>query len=87
MPGDKLPRFADLNKHCLKPALEELNQITDYVVTIGAIKKGRSIDQLLLTWMRKSPEAAHAAAVEREASRVGRAARRTRCVEVILDRE
>lgn len=87
VPGDKLPRFADLNKHCLKPALEEINQITDYVVTIGAIKKGRSIERLLLTWMRKSPEAMRVAAAEREASRVGRAARRTRCVEVILDQE
>jgi plasmid replication initiation protein len=84
VPGDKLPRFADFNKHCLKPALEEINQLTDYAVSVGVVKRGRSVDKLLLTWMKKSPESVRAAAAERERSRIGRAARRKGSVEVIV---
>jgi hypothetical protein len=84
VPDDKLPRFADFNKHCLKPALDEINQLTDYAVSVGVVKRGRSVDKLLLTWMKKSPEAVREAATERERSRIGRAERRKGSVEVIV---
>ena len=84
VPKDKLPRFADLNKHCLKPAVEEINQLTDYVVSIGVVKRGRAVEKLVLTWMKKAPDAVQLAAEERNRSRIGRSARRKGSVEVIL---
>jgi len=35
VPKGKLKRFADFNKHCLKPAVAEINQITDYLARIS----------------------------------------------------
>lgn len=84
VPKNKLPRFADLNKHCLKPAVEEINQLTDYAVTIAVVKRGRSVEKLVLTWLKKSPEAVQIAAQERQQSRIGRSARRKGTVEVIF---
>ena len=84
VPDDKLPRYADFNKHALQPALEEINQLTDYVVTVGAVKRGRTVEKLVLTWLKKAPEAAKAAAEERARSRIGRSVRRAGRIEVIV---
>lgn len=78
-----LPRFADFNKHCLKPSLAEVNQLTDFTVTAGLIKKGRSVAQILLTWYAKEGDALREARAERERHRAGRSARRQNRVEVI----
>lgn len=84
VPDDKLPRYADFNKHALQPALEEINQLTDYVVTVAAVKRGRTVEKLQLTWLKKSPEALKSAADERSRSRIGRSVRRHGKIEVIV---
>lgn len=84
VPKDKLERFADFNKHCLKPALDEINQLTDYAVSVAVIKRGRTVEKLNLTWLKKSPDAVKAAQVERAHSRIGRSARRKGSIEVIV---
>ena len=83
VPDGKLERFADFNKHCLKPALDEVNHLTDFIVEVLAIKNGRSVHSLQLTWFKKSPAEMKAAFDEREKSRVGRAARWNGSVELI----
>ena len=83
VPEDKLDRFADFNKHCLKPALEEVNHLTDFEVGVIAIKKGRTVEKLGLSWMKKSPRALQRAFDEREKSRVGRKARWKGDIEVL----
>jgi plasmid replication initiation protein len=83
VPEGKLERFADFNKHCLKPALDEVNHLTDFIVEVLAIKNGRSVHSLQLTWFKKSPAEMKAAFDEREKSRVGRAARWNGSVELI----
>jgi plasmid replication initiation protein len=83
VPEGKLDRFADFNKHCLKPALAEVNQLTDFNVEVMAIKKGRTVEKLRLAWFKKSPAQLRAAHDEREKSRVGRQARWHGSVEVI----
>ncbi|MBA4174395.1 MAG: replication protein RepB, partial [Hyphomicrobium sp.] len=75
VPEGKLDRFADFNKHCLKPALAEVNQLTDFTVEVMAIKKGRTVEKLRLAWFKKSPAQLRAAHDEREKSRIGRQAR------------
>ena len=79
----KLDRFADFNKHCLKPALEEVNHLTDFVVDVMAIKKGRAVEKLQLSWFKKAPAEMRAAFDEREKSRVGRQVRWRGSVDVI----
>lgn len=72
---DKLERFADFNKYCLKPALAEVNQLTDFVVEIAVVKRGRAVEKLHMTWFKKSASELKRAHDERERSRVGRHAR------------
>jgi hypothetical protein len=50
----KLKRFADLHRYALRPTLREVNGLTDYAVEIGMIKKGKRVQQLLLTWGKKA---------------------------------
>jgi len=83
VPEDKLDRYADFNKHCLKPALEEVNHLTDFEVSVIAIKKGRTVEKLGMSWIKKSPKALQRAYDEREKSRVGRQARWRGSVEVL----
>lgn len=83
VPKKKLERFADFNKHCLKPALAEVNQLCDFTVDVMPVKKGRTVEKLMMTWMKKSPEALQLAYDERERSRVGRRARRDGQVDMI----
>jgi plasmid replication initiation protein len=75
VPEGKLERFADFNKYCLKPALDEVNHLTDFHVEISAIKQGRAVEKLFMTWLKKSPADMNRAQDEREKSRVGRRAR------------
>lgn len=83
VPEGKLERYADFNKHCLKPALEEVNHLTDFIVTVMAIKKGRTVEKLQLMWFKKSPVQMQAAYDEREKSRVGRQERWNGSVEMV----
>jgi plasmid replication initiation protein len=84
VPEGKLERFADFNKYCLKPALEEVNHLTDFHVEISAIKKGRAVEKLFMTWLKKRPEELLQAHEEREKSRVGRRVRWESRVERIV---
>jgi plasmid replication initiation protein len=83
VPDGKLERFAEFNKHCLKPALAEVNQLTDFRVEVMAIKKGRAVEKLQLAWFKKTPKEMQDAFDERERSRVGRQARLNGSVELI----
>lgn len=83
VPEGKLDRYADFNKHCLKPALEEVNHLTDFEVSVMAIKKGRTVEKLALGWVKKSPKALQRAYDEREKSRIGRQVRWRGSLEVI----
>ena len=75
VPDGKLERYADFNKHCLKPALDEVNHITDFIFDVMAVKKDRAVEKLVLSWLRKSPAEMRRAYDEREKSRVGRQVR------------
>lgn len=43
MLGDKYPKFKDLNKWILKPAMKEINEQTDILVELDKIKDGRKV--------------------------------------------
>ena len=83
VPEGKLERFADFNKHCLKPALEEANQLTDFFIDVMPVKKGRAIEKLYMYWSTKDADGLKRAHEERERCRVGRKARRDGTTEMI----
>ena len=76
VPNDKLKKFGSFNKHCLQVALAEVNQLMDFHVEIGMVKRGRSVEKLTLLWMKKDDDGMREAAAERERSRIGRKVRR-----------
>ncbi len=84
VPKGKLKRFADFNSQCLKPAVGEINQLSDYVVTVALKKRKRRVEGIQLMWLKKDAGGRKQAAEERERSRMGRVARRKATVEVIV---
>jgi hypothetical protein len=54
VPAGKLERFADLNKYCLKVAVEEINKLCPFYVDFTAIKNGRKVERVALHWFPKT---------------------------------
>lgn len=48
--SDKYPAFKELTRRVIKPAIDELNQRSDLVITYETIKKGRSVVMLSFTF-------------------------------------
>jgi hypothetical protein len=83
VPRDKLTRFPDFNKYALQPVLREVNALSEHHVTIGMIKKGKRVDQLMLLWQEKTPEEKRDVFREIERCSVGRSARIRGSVEAV----
>ena len=54
VPPGKLDRFADLNKYCLKVAVEEINKLCPFYVDFTPIKQGRKVERVALHWFPKT---------------------------------
>lgn len=50
--ADKYPEFKVLNRDVIKPAIEELNQRSDLVITFETIKKGRNVAALVFNFTK-----------------------------------
>ena len=72
VPEGKLTTWSNLNLRALKPAVEEVNLLSDFEVSLEPIKTGRSVTHVELRWWRKDADAVGARAKEFEFSRVGR---------------
>lgn len=83
VPKDKLARFPDFNKYAIRPALHEVNALSEYHVTISMIKKGRRVEHLMLTWLEKTSEEKRLIFNEIERCSVGRTARIRNTVEAV----
>ena len=83
VPKDKLTRFPDFNKYALQPALREVNALSEHHVTVGMIKNGKRVEQLMLMWQEKSAEEKRQVFREIERCSVGRAARIRNAVEPV----
>lgn len=81
VPKGKLKRFADLNKHAIKPAVEEVNFLGDYMVMVQPIKAGRKVAKLRLVWLEKDRDSLMEAWRELDRAKVGRKARMKGTVE------
>ena len=84
-PKGKLVRVADFNKHALKPAIEEVNFLGDYVVEVMPIKQGRKLVRFRLFWFKKDRAGLAETWEELERHRTGRRARMRNRVETTAD--
>ncbi|MEL6519408.1 MAG: replication initiation protein [Pseudomonadota bacterium] len=75
VPAGKLATWSNLNLRALKPAVLEVNQLSDFMVELLPIKTGRSVTHVEMRWWRKDADGVGDSARELSYSKVGRKAR------------
>ncbi|MEM7007455.1 MAG: replication initiation protein [Pseudomonadota bacterium] len=75
VPSGKLTTWSNLSLRALKPATEEVNQLSDFMVELSPIKTGRRVTHVELRWWRKDGASVGETARELSFSKVGRKAR------------
>lgn len=83
MPG-KYKTFGELNKHVLKPAVDEINALAPFTLGVLPMKQGQRVVAVQVLWMTKDAEALQHAYAEAERPRVGRRARISGTVEAVM---
>jgi plasmid replication initiation protein len=76
--------FGELNKHVLKPAVDEVNALAPFSLSVLPVKQGKRVVSVLIGWMRKDSQALREAFEETQRPRFGRRARITGTVEHVL---
>lgn len=77
----KITRFSTLNQRALKPALDEINQLSRLTLTAIPNKVGRTVASVTITWQAKDDP--RTTRRELAASKVGRKARRDGSAETV----
>ena len=80
---DTLPRWQDLKRRALEPAIAEINHLAGFRAGYIPIKRGRKITSIRLTWGAKGQDELVEAAKELGRHRTGRTARREGKAETI----
>ena len=81
----KYPAFGALNKHVLKPAVEEINALAPFNVALVPIKSGKRVAHIRVCWWRKTIEEISEAYREAQRPKIGRRARITGQTETVHD--
>jgi len=76
VPSGKLPRWSNFKQKVLDQAVSEVNQLSGLEVSYEAIKRGRRVDRVALTWTQRDASGRAGVARELAHSRVGRKVRR-----------
>lgn len=78
VPEDRYPRFGELNKHVLKPTVDEINfLVPQFSIKLDFEKQNRKVAFVTLTWWRKPLDEYDRARRELDRPKVGRKARQT----------
>ena len=85
VPPGRYGAFGALNKHVLKPAVQEVNAIAPFHLSVLPIKQGKKVAHVKVGWFPKNEEALRVAQEEITRSKVGRRARLTGTVEQVAD--
>jgi len=83
VPGNALPRWQDVKRRALDPAIAEINMLAGFHTAYEPIKRGRRIEGVRLAWGLKDRRELVEAQRELDRPRVGRKARRDGLVESI----
>jgi hypothetical protein len=71
----KYAAFGDLNLHVIKPAVQEINALAPFNITVQPIKTARRVTGVKVGWSPKSNEELSSAWQELQRSKIGRKAR------------
>lgn len=83
VPSQALPRWQDVKRRALDPAIAEINQLAGFHTSYLPLKQGRRVAGVSLSWGLKDRAELVKAAKELDRPRVGRKARRAGLVETI----
>lgn len=83
VPAGRYRTFGELNKHVLKPTVQEINAIAPFGIAVAPIKEGKRVVSVKVGWWPKDSEALQAASDELKRSKVGRRARLAGTVEYV----
>lgn len=83
VPHKALPRWQDVKRRALDPAVAEINHLAGFRAEYRPIKQGRRIAGVRIAWGLKDPAALVETQKELDRPRVGRTARREGLVETI----
>jgi Initiator Replication protein len=83
IPPGRYKTFGELNKHVVKPAVDEVNALAPFGVSILPIKQGKKVVQVKVGWWAKDKDALRLAWDETQRSKVGRRARISGKVEYV----
>ena len=83
MPG-KYKTFGELNKHVVKPAIDEINALAAFNLSVMPVKQGKRVASIMVLWMGKDAEGLRDAYAEGERPKIGRRARISGTVENVL---
>jgi hypothetical protein len=83
VPPGRLTEFADLRRKALIPAVEEVNAFSPFMVQLDAIRHGRKVAKLRLSWFPKDEQGLKAAYCEVQKHKAGRKVRTGGLIEVI----
>ena len=85
VPKGKLTTWSNLQNRAIKPAVEEVNQLSDHLVQIEPVKTGRRVTHIRLKWWKKDANGVDTIARELSGARIGRRARLAGRVDDIVD--
>ena len=84
---EKYRSFGTLNKHVIKPAVQEINAMALFAIAVRPVKTGKKVTTIHINWRAKTEEEANEALCEVGRSRVGRKARIAGLAEQVLPPE
>jgi plasmid replication initiation protein len=85
VPPGRYKTFGELNKHVIKPAIEEVNALAPFGISLLPIKQGKRVVQIKVGWWTKDNSQLHEAYNELQRSKVGRRARISGTTEYVSD--
>jgi hypothetical protein len=85
VPINALPRWQDVKRRALDPAIAEINHVAGFHAAYGPIKRGRRMVGVRLAWGLKDRAGLVKAQKELDRPRVGRTARRAGLAETIAE--
>lgn len=85
VPAGRYKTFGELNKHVIKPAVDEVNALAPFGVSILPIKQAKRVAQIKVGWWAKDSNALQQAWEEMQRSKVGRRARISGKIEYVSE--
>ena len=82
--NEKYQSFGALNKHIIKPAVQEINALASFTITLVPEKTGKKVTTIHIKWRTKTDEEIREAWREVDRPRVGRKARIAGLAEQVL---